>query len=229
MPPGSNVSAADADGPTRIPTPTRPIATPAIATRGRRSPKKTRPSTATHSGIIAISRAAIPDGTVCSPRATRPMPPAMSAAPMIVMSRNSRRVGNGIRPRRRMRATPRMTSPASPNLVPGEEERRDRLDRDPDPEVRRAPDDVEDRDPDPDQARPRRRRERWHSRMVQSTASVADPPNGADRDATPRRRRRRARPTRRRRQPRADGTRGMPGSRPPPMRRPSGTAPGGRA
>ncbi len=56
-----------ADGPTRIAIPTNPRTIPTTARRGRRSPRKTRPRTATQTGIIAIIRAAIPDGIVCSP------------------------------------------------------------------------------------------------------------------------------------------------------------------
>ena len=47
--------------------------------RGRRTPRKTRPSTATHSGIIAISRAATPEGSLPAER-DHPHAPTMRAA-----------------------------------------------------------------------------------------------------------------------------------------------------
>ena len=65
-------------GPTRTATPTNPMAMPTIATRGSRSPKKSRPKIATQTGIIAMRSAVIPDGIVCSPKATMPIPPPSS-------------------------------------------------------------------------------------------------------------------------------------------------------
>ena len=88
------------------------MAIPATATRGSRSPKKTLPRTATQTGIIAISRPAIPDGTVCSPHATAPIPPPMSSAPMIALSRHCRRVGRGMAPRRTTATATSITIPA---------------------------------------------------------------------------------------------------------------------
>ncbi len=52
-----------------------------------------RPKIAIQTGTIATSRAAIPDGTVCSPQATMPIPPPRSRAPTIALSRHSRRLG----------------------------------------------------------------------------------------------------------------------------------------
>ena len=57
----------------------------------------------------------MPDGTVCSPNATIPIPPPSSSAPTIALSRHSRRVGvTKVRP---SRATDqiRRTSPAVKN------------------------------------------------------------------------------------------------------------------
>ena len=54
-------------------------------------------------GIVAIMRAAMPDGMVCSPQATSPIPPPRSSAPTIAESRHSRRVGQMKSPRARAR------------------------------------------------------------------------------------------------------------------------------
>ena len=51
------------------------------------------PRTATQIGIVAMSSAVMPDGTVCSAKATKPIPPPSSSAPTMALSRNSRRVG----------------------------------------------------------------------------------------------------------------------------------------
>ena len=67
---------------------------PAIATAGRRSPKKIRPRTATQTGSSAMRIAAMPAGTVFSPRATMPIPPKRRSPPTIAESRHSRRVGS---------------------------------------------------------------------------------------------------------------------------------------
>jgi hypothetical protein len=85
--------------------------------RGSRSPKKILPNTATQSGIIAMSRAAIPDGTVSSPSATIPIPPPISRAPTMNVSRHSRRLGIAMLPRFRTNAKASSTRPASANRV----------------------------------------------------------------------------------------------------------------
>ncbi len=77
-----------ADGPARMATPTNPSTIPAIASRGRRSRRKIQPRIATQTGIIAMSKAVMPDGTVCSPKATMPIPPPISSAPTIPLSRH---------------------------------------------------------------------------------------------------------------------------------------------
>jgi len=85
--------APSAVGPTRIATPTNPTTMPTPASRGRRSPSRIRPKTATQTGIIAMSSAAMPEGMVCSPQATMPIPPPSRSAPTMAESRHSRRVG----------------------------------------------------------------------------------------------------------------------------------------
>src|SRR4029079_6106793 len=85
------------------------------ATRGWRHPKKMRPRTATQTGIIAIRTPVMPDGTVCSPHATRPMPPPMRSVPMMKLSRPSRRVGISTAPRRRIATAASITRPAMAN------------------------------------------------------------------------------------------------------------------
>ena len=64
------------------------------ASRGSRSPKKSRPKMATQTGSIAIRSAVIPDGIVCSPKATMPIPPPSRRPPTMSESRHSRRVGH---------------------------------------------------------------------------------------------------------------------------------------
>jgi len=107
--------APSAVGPTRIATPAKPTTIPTTASRGSRSLRTTRPSTAIQTGIIATSSAAMPDGIVCSPHATMPMPPPSSSAPTIVESRSSRRVGRLIVPRSRTATQVRRIRPAEPN------------------------------------------------------------------------------------------------------------------
>jgi hypothetical protein len=101
--PAGSSPPAGSGPPTRIATPASPTAIPATASRGNRSPRNTRPRTATQTGIIAISSAAIPEGTVCSPHATRPIPPPRRRAPTTNMSRHSRPDGHAKpRPSRRI-------------------------------------------------------------------------------------------------------------------------------
>ena len=114
---------------------------------------KTRPKIATQTGIIAISSAAIPDGTVCSPQATAPMPPPMRSAPTMKQSRSCVRVGRTSAPRRTIATADEHHDAGDQESRRRHQERRDRLDRDPDPEVGRAPDDVEDQDRQPDERR----------------------------------------------------------------------------
>ena len=95
--------------------PANPTAMPTTASRGSRSPRKMPPRIATHTGIIAISSAAIPDGTVCSPNATSPIPPPSSSAPTIALSRHSRRVGTTKARPSRATDQVRSTRPATRN------------------------------------------------------------------------------------------------------------------
>ena len=76
---------------------------------------KTRLKIATHAGIRAISRAAIPDGTVCSPHATAPMPPPMRSAPTMKQSRSWVRVGRTSALRRTIATADSITMPAIRN------------------------------------------------------------------------------------------------------------------
>ncbi len=93
-PRGSSAPAPpNADGPTRIATPAKPSAMLKIATRGSRSPRKIRPKIATQTGMVAMSSAVMPDGIVCSPNATMPIPPPSRSAPTMALSRHSRRLG----------------------------------------------------------------------------------------------------------------------------------------
>ena len=104
-------------GPTRIPTPTNPTTMPTIAIPGSRSPNRARPKIATQTGINAMISAAIPDGIVCSPHATMPIPPPRSSAPTIALSRHSRRLGIANEPRARTTEKVRSTSPARAKRV----------------------------------------------------------------------------------------------------------------
>ena len=112
--PSSAPVAPTAVGPARMPTPTKPTTMPITAMRGSRSPKKARPKIATHTGIIPMRSAAMPDGIVCSPHATPPMPPPSSSPPTIVESRSSRRVGQRSAARSRRPTHVRSRRPASP-------------------------------------------------------------------------------------------------------------------
>ena len=76
-----------------MPTPAKPTTMPTTASHGSRSPRRIRPKIAIQTGMSAMSRAVIPDGMVCSPKATMPIPPPSSSAPTTVVSRHSRRVG----------------------------------------------------------------------------------------------------------------------------------------
>ena len=60
---------------------------PTAASVGTRSPNSTRPKIASHIGTSPISSAAIPVAMVCSPHATRPVPPRSSSAPTMDASR----------------------------------------------------------------------------------------------------------------------------------------------
>ena len=72
---------------------------------------------ATHIGIMAMRRAAIPDGMVCSPHATIPIPPPSRNAPTIALSRHSRRVGATAVQPLRAADQPSRTRPAVTNRI----------------------------------------------------------------------------------------------------------------
>ncbi len=141
----------------------------AVARRGTM-----RPKIATQTGIIAMSSAVIPDGMVCSPNATMPMPPPSSRPPTMSESRHSRRVGATKRAAIARERPEQQDRTGDAEADRGHEERRDRLDRDRDPEVGRAPDDVEDEhaQPEPHASSGARRWSRWHRWVVQDRPSV---------------------------------------------------------
>ena len=154
MPPGSNVSAADADGPTRMPTPTRPSrdagdrdARQALAEEDateHRDPERhhrdQQSGDPRRDRLLAEGDQAHAAGHERGPddRHVEPFASRRERDPSPLAEERDAEDHQSGKPEPRSR----------------EEERRDRLDRDPDPQVRRAPDHVEDRDPDPDQARP---------------------------------------------------------------------------
>ena len=70
---------------------------------------------------------------------------------MMKQSRHSRRVGICDRAAAEDRHRDEHHEPGDGEPRRGHDERRDRLDRDPDPEVRRPPDDVQDQDRGPDE------------------------------------------------------------------------------
>ncbi len=139
-------------GPTSTATPTKPMAMPTRARPGSRWPRKTRPKMVIQTGMVAMSRAVMPDGMVCSPQATKPMPPPSSRPPTMAESIHSRRDGHTkARPARATRPGQQhesgQTEPGA-----GHEERRDGLDRHRDGQVRAAPHDVEHEQAQPDRA-----------------------------------------------------------------------------
>ena len=72
---------------------------PAPTSGGTDSRYSANPKIASHIGTRAMSSAAMPVGIVCSPQATRPVPPRSSIVPTIDASRTWTRVGRAIRPR----------------------------------------------------------------------------------------------------------------------------------
>jgi len=64
---------------------------------------------------VATSRAAIPDGTYCSPTVTPPLPTASMAAPMISAERHWRRLGRSLRRSPRRTASAYIRPPAMRN------------------------------------------------------------------------------------------------------------------
>ena len=63
------------NGPARNPTPITPATSPARASRPIRAPLTTRSMMISHSGTVATSKAASPEGTLRSPADTPPFPP----------------------------------------------------------------------------------------------------------------------------------------------------------
>ena len=83
---------------------------PTAASAGTRSPNSTRPKIASHIGTRPISSAAIPVAIVCSPHATRPVPPRSSSAPTMEASRTWTSVGLRDRRPRAWMSTPAHSS-----------------------------------------------------------------------------------------------------------------------
>jgi len=76
----STPSPSEAPGRTRTAMPRKPTNVPSRLTGRGRSRAAVRSSTS-HSGVAATSRAAMPEGTVCSATATPPLPPSSSSSP----------------------------------------------------------------------------------------------------------------------------------------------------
>ena len=169
--------AADADGPTRIATPTKPTTMPTTASRGSRSPRKIRPRTATQTGIIAMSSAVMPgrDGLLAErdhahPAAEQQRADDGAVAPLAPGRHDERAPVAGDRPGEQDQA-------GEQEPDGGHEERRDRLDRDRDRRGRSSPRRGRGRASRAQigaraaAARPARRR--WHRRMVQDNRTYS--------------------------------------------------------
>ena len=139
---------------TSIAAPENPRTSP-ITTRGEAGrPPANRSHSAIQSGTSARIRATVPDGTVRSASTTDPLPPAIKNVPTV------KAASRWLRPIRSPIASPRRSVIARSSAGDHEprsrrHERREGLVRDPDREVRRAPDRVDGPERQPDQ--PRRR------------------------------------------------------------------------
>ena len=112
--------------------------------RGRCPPGRSQSSSTIQSGTTATSSAATPEGTRCSAQATPPLPPSRSRVPADEPSapRRCERAAGALtesRPRQQDRA-------GEDEPRPGHEQRRQRLHRETDGEVRRPPDEVDGRE-----------------------------------------------------------------------------------
>src|SRR5215208_7029005 len=73
-------------GPIRRKTPPKPMIKPRIDCQvGFPPPERKASNNTSQNGDVEIISAAIPDGTVCSAQATRPLPPSSNAAPTIAV------------------------------------------------------------------------------------------------------------------------------------------------
>ena len=97
--------------------PRNPIAIARATIRGSRSRRYSQPKIANHSGVIAMRIAAIPDGTVFSPKTTKPLPIPSSNPPTMNESRTWRRVGQWRASGWRRRANARRIAPAIANRI----------------------------------------------------------------------------------------------------------------
>ena len=118
---------------------------PATAPSGSRMPKQARSISAMKSGTLATRSAAVPDGTRCTAQATPPVSSTRSAVPTIAAARHSRRPGRTASSPRR--AATGVEERAGDQEAHGEhQERRQRPVGHGHAEVRRSPDDVDDRE-----------------------------------------------------------------------------------
>jgi hypothetical protein len=109
----------DEPGSARTTSPAKPTRTPATVAAGARSPRPNL-STTTHSGTEATSSAARPEGTVCSPRTTPPLPPSSSSVPTAAAPASCRRFTRSAPRPRRSRSTTPSTAAATTNRAPAE-------------------------------------------------------------------------------------------------------------
>ena len=121
---------------------------------GGRSPVAVRSRTI-QSGTEAISSEASPIGTSRSATKSSAFAPSRSTPTSTAEPSASRPTRNGSRAPAEQRRTRPSARPASRKRTPGREERRDRLAGELDPEVRRAPDDVDRPEREPGAARHR--------------------------------------------------------------------------
>ena len=123
--------------------PSSPSARPATTRRvGRRPWGRSQSISTMKHGTVPTSSAAMPDGTRCSDQTTSPLPPTKSSTPTIAVERQcarGRRRGSAEHTRPSIEQRARQQEPHARH-----QKRRQRLDREQDREVRRAPDDVDD-------------------------------------------------------------------------------------
>src|SRR5690349_16010185 len=83
-------------GPIRRKTPPNPITRPRMPCQvGFDPPARIDSNSTSQNGEVEIIRAAMPDGTLCSAQATRPLPPSSSAVPTIAVDFQLPAVGAG--------------------------------------------------------------------------------------------------------------------------------------
>ncbi len=125
--------------------PANPMSTPTIDSGLSRRPFAAKSKVAIQSGKVATMSAATPVSIRCWATATSALPPTSRNEPTIAAEIQWRSVGPLPRPEDREQDRPGDEEPER-----GHQERRDRLDRDLHPEVRRTPDDVDRAERGPD-------------------------------------------------------------------------------